>query len=151
MSAGEVAAHVAKQSHAYYLHFPPHPPREGDPHYRDFHHYHEATKKDPSIYRCAHGVRTGDFTECTLDAPLELHHAHIEFSLQQGVDLALLERDYPGVSNPDEVGAWIESAENLEWLCVWHHRGANGKHTASVSDYEASCYVRGLISKDAGS
>jgi hypothetical protein len=31
--------------------------------------------------------------------------------------------------------------------CAWHHRGAAGAHTASHSDYEASQYVQGLISK----
>jgi hypothetical protein len=92
------------------------------------------------------GAHRSDFSECTLDRPLELHHAHIEFSLQNGVDLKWLEVDYPGVSNPDEVGAWVESASNLLWLCEFHHRGAGGVHTASASDYEAEKYVRSLIS-----
>jgi hypothetical protein len=34
---------------------------------------------------------------------LELHHSHIEFSLQNGVSLKALEKDYPGVSNPNEI------------------------------------------------
>lgn len=141
-----VPSHSQKVSHSYIVHYPPHPPRTEDPHYKDFHHYHELTKKDPSIYRCAHGVRVGDFLECDLQHPLELHHSHIEFSLQQGVDLAVLEREYPGVSDPEAVGAWVESAANLEWLCVFHHRGPNGKHTAATADYEASIFVRGLLS-----
>ena len=77
--------------------------------------------------------------------PLELHHSHVEFSLQNGVNLEWLEVDYPGISNPDEVGAWVESPENLQWLCEFHHRGHGGVHVASASDYEAEKYVRNLI------
>jgi hypothetical protein len=76
---------------------------------------------------------------------LELHHAHIEFALQQGVDLAALEVDYPGVSDPDAVGAWVESADNLRWLCVHHHRGPAGAHSITHSDFEAQQYVLGLV------
>jgi len=153
----EVAAHAQAETHRYVMHFPPHPAREDDPHYRDFHHYHQATR---ATARCHIGERIG-FGDC-MDAQmhpcppaddageqpgLELHHAHVEFSLQQGVDLTALEKDYPGISDPSQVGAWVESAENLRWLCAWHHRGAAGAHTASHSDYEASQYVHGLISK----
>ena len=79
--------------------------------------------------------------------PLELHHAHVELSLQNGVDLHWLAVDYPGIDQPEEVGAWVESADNLLVLCVRHHRGAGGIHHASASDYEAAKYVRGLISR----
>jgi hypothetical protein len=149
-----VAAHDAKQSHHYLVHFPPHPARKDDPHYVDFDHYHRKTR---AMARCYIGERIG-FEDCkdaqgrpvTVDddgkmSGLELHHAHVEFSLQNGVSLKALERDYPGISNPDEVGAWVESGENFRWLCVHHHRGAAGAHTASHSDWEASQYVAGLI------
>jgi hypothetical protein len=69
----------------------------------------------------------------------------VEFSLQNGVDLTWLEQDYPGISNPDEVGSWVESAQNLQWLCLRHHRGLDGVHKLSASDFEAMKYVRGLI------
>lgn len=136
------AEHDAKVTHAYTVHYPPHPPREGDPHYRDFEAYRRRTH---ATAKCAVGAHRNDFSECTLDRPLELHHSHVEFSLQNGVDLKWLERDYPGVSNPDEVGAWVESADNLEWLCVFHHRGHGGAHVAAAADFEAEKYVRGLI------
>jgi hypothetical protein len=153
----DVAAHEAAQTHHYWLHFPPHPARKDDPHYVDFDHYHRKTR---AAARCYIGERIG-FGEC-LDAQgspcpppdgggeqpgLELHHAHIEFSLQNGVDLTALEKDYPGVSDPTQVGAWVESAVNLRWYCAWHHRGASGAHTATHSDFEATQYVPGLISK----
>lgn len=141
----DTPAHKAKQTHHYTVLFPEHPPRKEDPHYRDFNHYHETTKHDPEIYQCAIGKHRGDFSECSLNKPLELHHSHVEFSLQNGVDLKWLEVDYPGISNPDEVGAWVESADNLQWLCEAHHRGLMGVHKLSASDYEAVKYVRGLV------
>lgn len=158
MTGDQIAAHTQQESHHYTMHFPPHPAREHDPHYVDFNHYHKQTR--PAA-RCYIGERIGygdcmdaQFKPCPPPSDggeqpgLELHHAHIEFSLQNGVSLTALEKDYPGVSNPDEVGAWVESAANFRWICAWHHRGAAGAHTASHSDYEASAYVQGLISRD---
>ena len=136
-------AHDQKTTHNYLVHYPAHPARTSDPHYKDFNHFHNATH---DTAKCAIGEHRGDFSECSLDQPLELHHSHIEFSLQNGVDLKWLETDYPGVSDPDTVGAWVESATNLEWLCVFHHRGLGGKHTVAAADFEAEKYVRGLIS-----
>jgi hypothetical protein len=134
--------HDQKITNSYIVHYPQHEPRESDPHYKDFNAYRKRTK-DTAV--CAIGGNRADFTEC--NGGLELHHAHIEFSLQNGVDLKWLEHDYPGVSNPNEVGAWIESADNLEWICEKHHRGAGGIHHASAADFEAQKYVRNLIGK----
>ena len=128
----------------YIVHYPDHEPREGDPHYADFNAYRRKTK---DTAKCVIGAHREDFTEC--DGGLELHHAHIEFSLQNGVNLEWLEKDYPGVSDPDKVGAWVESADNLIWLCEKHHRGVGGIHHASASDYEAEKYVKNLIGKKA--
>ena len=136
-------AHTQLQSHNYVMHYPPHPARRNDPHYRDFEEYHRRTH---ATAKCAIGEHRDDFSECSLDLPLELHHSHIEFSLQNGVNLRWLERDYPGISNPDEVGAWVETGQNLTWLCQFHHRGHGGVHVASASDYEAEKYVKELIS-----
>lgn len=139
----ETPAHTQKVTHSYLLSFPAHDPRPEDPHYRDFNEYRRRTK--PTA-RCQFAVDTGNDGECDHDHPLELHHAIIEFSLQNGVDLTLLERDYPGVSNPDELGAWVESGKNLVWYCRWHHRGHAGVHSATASDFEAEHFVRRLIS-----
>ena len=138
----DVAAHTQAESHKYVMHYPAHPARTADPHYVDFEAYRNKTK---ATAHCAIGEHRNDYSECSLDKPLELHHAHIEFSLQNGVDLAWLEHDYPGVSDPNTVGAWVESAANLLWLCEFHHRGHGGVHVASASDYEAEKYVKGLI------
>jgi hypothetical protein len=138
-------AHVQKMTHNYAVRFPAHEARENDPHYIDFDHIHRAWKKDPEKWQCAIGKHRGDFSECDLQHPLELHHAHIEFALQNNVDLEWLEKDYPGVSDPEKLGAWVESAENLIVLCQFHHRGHGGAHVASSSDYEGLKYIRGLI------
>lgn len=141
---GEITpAHSQRVTHSYSVHYPEHEPRESDPHYIDFREYRNRTKADA---RCVYAVQTGDDSECDHENPLELHHCHIEWALQNGVDLARLERVYPGVSNPDQVGVWVESATNLEWRCRWHHRGHGGVHCATQSDYEAERFVRNLIS-----
>lgn len=134
-------AHDQATTHHYVMRYPEHPAREDDPHYKDFEHYR---RKHKDTATCAFAVRRGgDTSEC--HGGLELHHAHVEFSLQNGVDLNFLERDYPGISNPDEVGAWVESADNLVFYCAWHHRGHGGVHVASSSDFEAEHYVRNLV------
>jgi hypothetical protein len=138
-------AHEQKVTHSYTVHYPQHDLREHDKTYKDFNAFHRKTKSDPEIYKCAIGKHRDDYSECDLAHPLELHHSHVEFSLQNGVNLKWLEKDYPGISNPDEVGAWVESAANLEWLCLFHHRGQGGVHVAAASDFEAERYIRGLI------
>jgi hypothetical protein len=142
MAADDTAAHIQAETHRYTVRYPAHPARANDPHYKDFEAYRRRTK---DTAQCAIGAHRSDFTECSLDKPLELHHAHVEFSLQNGVDLTWLEKDYPGISDPTAVGAWVESADNLLWLCEIHHRGHGGVHVASASDFEAEKYVRGLI------
>ena len=141
--ASGVKAHEQAEAHHYVMHYPAHPARKDDPHYVDFEAYRKRTH---ATAKCVIGEHRGDFSECSLDKPLELHHAHVEFSLQNGVDLAWLEKDYPGISDPSQVGAWVESAANLLWLCQFHHRGHGGVHVTSASDYEAEKYVKGLIS-----
>ena len=137
-----VVAHDQAETHKYTVHYPWHFPRVGDPHYKDFNAFHRANRKTA---QCAIGLHRNDFSECSLDQPMELHHAHVEFALQNGVDLKWLEVDYPGVSDPETVGAWVETGANFVWYCVRHHRGHGGAHVATASDFEAEKYVRGLI------
>jgi hypothetical protein len=140
-----VKTHVQKVTHNYAVRFPDHQAREDDPNYVDFNHIKRQWMKDPEKWQCAIGKHRGDFTECSLDKPLELHHAHIEFALMNSVNLEWLERDYPGVSDPAKLGAWVESADNLLVLCEFHHRGHGGVHVASASDYEGLKYIKGFI------
>jgi hypothetical protein len=139
-----VDAHQQRVTHGYTVHYPAHPPREDDPFYPDFEEYKRRRRAD-GTWHCdfAAEYRDGDTSECDNVMPLECHHKVIEFSLQNGVDIELLEDDYPGVSK-DEIGAWVESAANLELLCAFHHRGHGGVHVVSASDWEASKYVRRL-------
>ncbi len=136
-------AHDQTVSHKYTVHYPEHSPRTEDPHYKDFNEFHRRTHDTAT---CKFADETGDDSECDKEHPLELHHAHIEFALQNGVDLARLEHIYPGVSNSEEIGAWVESAENLNWYCQYHHRGHGGIHVAAAADFEAEKFVKGLIS-----
>lgn len=140
-----VEAHVQAITNRYMVHYPDHSAREDDPHYVDFNHLHRRWKKDPDKWQCDIGRHRGDFSECDLDKPLELHHHYIEFAVMNAVEMKWLAKDYPGIDTPEEVGAWVESAVNLLVLCVRHHRGHGGIHHASAADYEAQRYVRGLI------
>lgn len=148
-------AHAQAFTHAYHVAYPAHPARQDTPHYVDFDAYHRAHR---ATARCEIGKRIGYQTckdaQANPAAPasveseqpgLELHHAHIEFALQNGVTLAALEVDYPGISDPTQIGAWVESGANLVWYCAAHHRGVGGAHSASHSDFEAAHYIRGLI------
>jgi len=135
-------AHEQRFTHSYVVAYPAHEPRKKDPNYVDFEAYRRRTK---ATARCAYAVEIGDDSECDHEHPLELHHSHIEFALQNGVDLKRLERVYPGVSDREHVGAWVESAANLTWYCRWHHRGQGGVHSASSSDFEASHFVTRMI------
>jgi len=137
-----VEEHNRKVTHRYMIHTPAHEPRKGDPNYVDFNAYRKRTK---ATAKCAIGELRNDFSECSLDKPLELHHSHIEFALANEIELKWLEASYPGVSDPKKIGEWIESAENLTWLCEYHHRSFAGIHSVAYSDYEASKYIRNLI------
>ena len=136
------AAHDQTEGHKYVVHFPAHLPRTSDPNYPAFDAYHRATK-DKAV--CYIGQRVG-FDSCSKGTPLELHHAHVEFSLINGVDPAAFAIDYPKVGDAAAIAAWAETAENFRWLCVFHHRGHAGAHTASHSDWEAGQYVKALVS-----
>lgn len=136
----DIPAHDQVVTRKYTLHYPAHPPREGDPHYAAFEAYRRATK---DTAKCHHAEATGDDSDC--NGALELHHARIEFALQNGVDFDLLAKDFPSLKDPSQLNTWVESKENLRWYCENHHRGHAGVHVASASDFEASFYVKNLI------
>jgi hypothetical protein len=140
----ETPAHTQHFSHNYWVNYPEHGPRESDPYYSDFHAY-KKQRRVSGTYHCdfAFEHRGGDTSECDLTKPLECHHRVIEFAVMNAVDLSLLEKDYPGVSSMP-VGKWVESAANLELLCVVHHRTHAGKHMLSESDYQGLLYIRNL-------
>jgi hypothetical protein len=148
-------AHSQQVTNRYLLSFPDHAPRASDPHYRAFETYrrlHIATSV------CFVGARIG-FDQCAdalgaaipvqpanLGHGLELHHHTLEFSLLNSVDLAALQVDYPFLTDAAAVQVWAETEDNLQALCAKHHRGIGGIHHAAYADFEASLYIRGLIS-----
>lgn len=135
-------AHAQSELHRYITHYPEHGPRQGDPHYVDFEAYHKAHS---ATAKCLF-TDYSDSDQCVTDKPLELHHAHIEFALTNGVDFATLEKYYPGISDPTKVGSWIESDQNFMWLCQFHHRGHGGAHVAASADWESQKWVKDFIS-----
>lgn len=148
-------AHEQKITNRYQLSFPDHAPRASDPHYRAFETYRRLHIAQAVCYV---GQRIG-FDECAdaLGAPmpvqpgngghgLELHHKTLEFSLLNSVDLKALEVDYPFLTDASAVQAWAETEGNLWALCSKHHRGVGGIHHAAYADFEASLYIRNLIS-----
>lgn len=148
----DVRAHVQKITNHYAISYPPHQPREGDPHYAAFNAYHRANE---AISVCFVGKRLG-FDQCAdaqghpmLDQPghpgLELHHKVLEFSLINAVDLAAVALDFPDLTDADKVAAWAETAPNFLFLCAKHHRGVGGIHHAAAADWEAELYIRDLI------
>lgn len=144
-----LAALLGRITHTYWVNYPDHEPRRNDPHYKDF---EAIRRRTQATAKCCVGEHRNDYSECYpppehWPVGLEMHHAHIEFALQNAIDLAWFEADYPGVSDPNSIGAWVESPENLEWRCVFHHRGAGGVHLLTASDYEAIKYVRGLTKR----
>ena len=102
-------------------HVPEHEPRETDPHYHLFEQA-KARMKRQGLYRCVIG---DDYC----GGNLELHHSHIEFSQQGGVDVAKVNAQLGLHLDSDEAFAqWIESPGNLEVLCAVHHRTHFGIH-----------------------
>jgi hypothetical protein len=143
----EVPAHSQVVTRHYLVHYPAHDPRADDPHRADFEAW-KRQRKAAGTYHCDFAVahRGGDTSECDMASPLEAHHKVIELALLNAVDFALLEQDYPGIS-AQTAGAWIDSDANLTLLCVRHHRGPGGVHTATASDYGSEAYVRDMISE----
>ena len=148
-------AHSQQVTNHYHVAYPAHEPRAGDPHYAAFNAYHRAHQATAVCYV---GQRVG-LDECR-DAQnrpvvqpaggngLELHHRILEFSLLNEVDLAALEVDYPGLTDPEAVATWAETDANFMWLCAKHHRSMTGIHHAAFADFEGSLYVQNLLAAD---
>ena len=148
-------AHEQRVTNTYLISYPDHAPRATDPHFKAFNAYRAAHVAQAV---CFVGQRVG-FDQCSdalgkpmLEQPgvaghgLELHHKVLEFSLLNSVDIKALEVDYPFLTDSAAIAAWAEGVGNLEFLCAKHHRGVGGIHHAAYADFEASLFVRSLIS-----
>jgi hypothetical protein len=146
-------AHVQRTTNTYLISFPDHAPRATDPHYKAFETYRKLHVASAVCYvgqrigydECADALGASILTQPGSGHGLELHHHTLEFSLLNSVDLKALEVDFPFLTDSASVQAWAETAGNLGWYCAKHHRGMGGIHHAAYADFEASMYVRGLI------
>jgi hypothetical protein len=103
-------------------HIPAHEPRADDPHYAAFNAARRRLKS-AGLLKC---VVCG--SEGTPEQPIELHHSHVEFSFQNGIDIAKLNELYGLHLDEASFADWINSPGNLEALCVEHHRGLEAVH-----------------------
>lgn len=139
------AAHVQPHASHYNVHFPEHGTRDDDPNYHLFEAFRKKAKHDPDLYQCWLGKTRGDFSDCTLDKPLELHHRWAEWALQNEIDLEMARKQWPHIQTREDLNKWIESEENLIFLCQFHHRGHGGAHVASASDWVGQLLVKHMI------
>jgi len=116
-----VAAHTQMQTLHLAVHIEEHAPREADPHYRLFEQA-KARLKRQGLWACV----VGD--ELCAGGP-ELHHSVVEFSQITAADPDKVGRML-GLHFADDADfqRWVESAANLEVLCVNHHRSHYGVH-----------------------
>lgn len=137
-------AHDQSATHKYTIHYPEHLPREDDPHYKAFNAYRRH-HIDSAV--CYVGERAGH-DQCA--GGLELHHTVLEFATVNAADPKALHKDFPEIpedATPEQIADWAESSPGeFRFLCVFHHRGHGGAHTAAHADWEAQLYVPGLIS-----
>lgn len=121
------SAHDQVQHVEVLWHYPDHTARAEDPHFNDFETVIRRLKSQ-GIYRCV---------ICSTDQSVECHHSHVEYSLQNGVDLQKLNQ-FLGLHLTDaDFVAWIDSPGNLEPLCTKHHRGTEGIHLLPTPAWEA--------------
>lgn len=138
----EVAAHKQAVTNRYVVNYPEHEPRANDPHKVDFDAWKRRQKADGK-WRCAWAAELDDDSECDLTKPLEAHHSHLELALLNGVDFAHLEHLFPGISDPDQVGAWIDGDSNLILYCCRHHRALEaGVHHLDAAMWEAAKVIK---------
>ncbi|GAA3032055.1 hypothetical protein FHS39_002602 [Streptomyces olivoverticillatus] len=132
-----VPAHNQTVTNRYIKRYPEHPHREDDPHYALFEAYRRRTR--PTA-RCAMAVRYGTAAHCS--GGLELHHAAVEFAVANEVDMKLVMRDFPEVTDHESFERWLEAGDSqLMWLCAHHHRGSAGVHVVSAADWAAAQYA----------
>lgn len=141
----DVPAHDQTVTNRYLVGYPQHEPRADDPHHADFEAWKRKQKAEGK-WRCAWAARIDDDSECDTEHPLEAHHSHLELALLNGVDFAHLEYLFPGISDPDKAGAWIDSDQNLVLYCAKHHRALEaGVHHLDAAMWESSYLLKSGI------
>lgn len=155
---GPVAAHDGRQGHTEartlheLAHYPPHGPRETDPHYRIFEH-----ARTHLIDVLGAGCWIGGATKAQIVAGLspahrchgakglEAHHAIAEFAGLNEEDWAKVAADFPlaGLHSDEDFLAFAESEAGLQIICDKHHRGpSTGIHSITYPVWKLDKYAR---------
>ena len=71
--------------------------------------------------------------------PLEAHHAIVEWSLINMIDIGLVKADYPAFDSPEKVDDMIQPGQGL-LLCKLHHTGEEGIHSIDYPRWLAQRY-----------
>jgi hypothetical protein len=139
--AALTAAHTSTETFHLEYEFPAHAPRETDSHY---HLFHAACERIRRLGRWKCWI---DNADCDKEAPLEAHHAVVEFSLSGDVDVQKFASLYPefGVVDDETFLSFVESEGNLTILCPFHHRGIAGIHTVHYSAWLVQRFMRAGI------
>lgn len=95
--------------------YPPHEPRKASTEYARVHH-HLVYGLDEPCWICGIRHSTG--------GAMETHHAHVEWAAANGIDLALIVRDFPDLTDAPKLRDWLDSEGNMLVLCAKHHRGS---------------------------
>lgn len=114
--------------------YPEHEPRKASAEYARTHH-HLVVELDEPCWIC--GIRNSDVQKIAdpkvkRQWQLETHHDELEWAAANGVDLALVMRDWPDLTDRDKLRAWLDSEANMLVLCALHHRSPKyGIHAIS--------------------
>jgi hypothetical protein len=95
--------------------YPPHDPRKASAEYKRVH-KHLVYALDEPCWICGIRHSTG--------GAMETHHAHVEWAAANGIDLQLIVRDFPSLTNRSALRHWLDSEGNMLVLCDRHHRGS---------------------------
>ncbi len=140
-----VEAHSQDTTIRYRTNFPAHGPRKDDPYHKHFRRARlrllQAGKL--SCWRCG--------APSTKEAPIELHHTLVEWSLQHGVDLERFDALHPefDITDLDSFLTWVNSEGNLTPLCPRCHRLDEGIHCLPYPVWIAGRYWREDLARPA--
>jgi len=96
--------------------YPPHEPRKASAIYVKTHH-HLVYELDAPCWTC--GIRHSD------GGALETHHFHFEWASINGLDLGLVTKDWPALTDRKALADWVDGELNMLVLCAIHHRAQN--------------------------
>ena len=125
--------------------YPPHDPRHASREYARTHR-HLVVTLDTPCWIC--GVKHSDvlkMDEHERDLhQIETHHMELEWAAANGVDLALVMKDFPALDDEKALQEWLDSEGNMLVLCATHHRGARtGIHSITYPAWKLQRWQSG--------